>query len=105
MMKAALVLTLSGMNVTEGVLIASAEDGLADTVRPRLDRMGARVDRIHAIDQLFDLDEPGFERLEAAVFEIYPVLLEIASSLSLQPVVQDLCMTSIPALHFLNSFP
>lgn len=59
------------------VLIASAEDGIADTIRPRLDRMGARIDRIHASDNLFDLDEIGFQRLESTIFEIMPVLIII----------------------------
>jgi AAA domain len=32
-----------------GVLLVSAEDGLADTIRPRLDAAGADVDRVHAL--------------------------------------------------------
>jgi hypothetical protein len=31
------------------VIVLSAEDGLADTVRPRLDALGADVDRVHAL--------------------------------------------------------
>jgi hypothetical protein len=32
-----------------GVLLVSAEDGLADTIRPRLDAAGADVDRVYAL--------------------------------------------------------
>ena len=39
-----------------GVVILTAEDGLADTVRPRLDAMGADVARIVAIDAVKDGD-------------------------------------------------
>jgi RecA-family ATPase len=40
-----------GGDVAEGdVLIVTAEDGLADTVRPRLDNLGADVSRVHHID-------------------------------------------------------
>jgi hypothetical protein len=59
------------------VLIASCEDGLADTIRPRLDGMGADLSAISAIDGLFTLDDGGFELLEGWVQQTVPGLLII----------------------------
>lgn len=47
------------------VLLASAEDGLGDTIRPRLDAMGADGSRIFAIDGALTLDQNGFALLES----------------------------------------
>jgi hypothetical protein len=41
------------------VVIMSAEDGLADTIRPRLDAAGADVTRIHAVTGVTEVDEDG----------------------------------------------
>lgn len=57
------------------VVIASAEDGLGDTIRPRLDAMGADVSRIHAIDGPLTLDDAGFLALESAIVTVRPRLL------------------------------
>jgi hypothetical protein len=45
------------------VLLMSAEDGLADTVRPRLDAAGADVTMVHAIEGVPMLDEQTGERV------------------------------------------
>ena len=45
--------------VPERVLILTAEDGLADTIRPRLDTLEADLDCIKALDGYFLLDDPG----------------------------------------------
>ena len=39
----------AGMAAEGNVLVVSAEDGLEDTIRPRLDSLGATLSRIHAI--------------------------------------------------------
>jgi DNA repair protein RadA/Sms len=57
------------------VLMLSAEDGLADTLRPRLDAVGADVRRVHALGEPLTLDAPGLLRLEAAIIERTPVLV------------------------------
>ena len=57
------------------VLLASAEDGLGDTIRPRLDAMGADVSRIHAIDGPLTFDDVGFLTLESAIVTVRPRLL------------------------------
>src|SRR5581483_5588324 len=52
-----------------GVVLLNAEDGLEDTIRPRLDAAGADVDRVLALDRV-----PGgdgdYERLPALPLDI-----------------------------------
>lgn len=59
------------------VLLASAEDGLSDTIKPRLTAMQANTGIISAIEDLFTLDEAGFEQLEEKIIEVTPVLVII----------------------------
>ncbi len=60
------------------VLLASAEDGLGDTIRPRLDSLGAKVDNIFAIEGALTLDnDEGFTILEDHIREVQPALLGI----------------------------
>ena len=73
-----------GGNALQGnVLLISAEDGLEDTIRPRLDLLGANLSRIHAISTVvregdkevtFSLVDHLTE-LEAAVLEHQACLL------------------------------
>jgi len=66
----------------ETVLIMSAEDGLADTIRPRLEAMGAAIGRVVALRGL--TDEEGKDRpltladldvIEKAIVEHHPALV------------------------------
>lgn len=59
------------------VLMLSAEDGLGDTLRPRLDAVGADVRRVHALNEPLTFDAPGLLRLEAAIIERPPALVII----------------------------
>ena len=59
------------------VLMLSAEDGLGDTLRPRLDAVGADVQRVFALDEPLTFDTPGLLRLEAAIIEYTPALVII----------------------------
>src|SRR5262249_30402501 len=64
------------------VLMLSAEDGLGDTLRPRLDACGADVDRVIALNMLekdgvASFSEEGLSRLEATIIQYRPVLLII----------------------------
>jgi len=59
------------------VLMLSAEDGLADTLRPRLDAVGADVSRVFALNEPLTFDELGLLRLEAAIIEHAPILLTV----------------------------
>src|SRR5205085_7166209 len=59
------------------VLILSAEDGLADTLRPRLDAVGADTSRMLALDEPLTLDTVGLLKLEAVIIEHNPKLVII----------------------------
>ncbi len=58
-------------------MMASAEDGLGDTIKPRLAAMGADISVIRAVDGLFTLDDGGFQWLEDKILEDIPILLVI----------------------------
>lgn len=71
------------------VILMSAEDGVADTIRPRLDAAGANCERVYAFDSVTYEDEEGrlqsrppsipadIDRLEALVREVGAVLVVI----------------------------
>lgn len=65
--------------ITPGnVLILSAEDSLSHTVKPRLVVMGANLDRIFAIDEVFSFsDFKDFIKFQAIVAEYEPRLIII----------------------------
>lgn len=67
----------SKMEYEGKVLIASAEDGLGDTIRPRLESMKANLNNIAAIPELMTLDDAGYTMLDKYISEILPVLLII----------------------------
>lgn len=57
-------------------LIFTAEDGLGDTLRPRLDAMQANVSRIHAWDQPVNLsEEEGLKTVERMIDELRPQIV------------------------------
>jgi putative DNA primase/helicase len=57
-------------------LIFTAEDGLADTLRPRLDRLGADCDAVFLHDQPLDLaQDEDFAEIEQALAEHRPRLV------------------------------
>ena len=66
-----------GMNLTEplNVIYQSAEDGLADTVKPRLEQAGADCERISVIDEKIKSLSMIDERLEEAVIRTGAKLL------------------------------
>jgi hypothetical protein len=59
------------------VLMLSVEDGLADTIRPRLDSMRADVTRIDALEGPLVFDDAGLLRLEAEIIDLKPKLVII----------------------------
>jgi len=59
------------------VLYFSTEDGLADTIRPRMDGMGADVGQIFVSDQPLTLDDSGFEELRQFALQKEPDLIVI----------------------------
>lgn len=59
------------------LLLSGSEDGLADTIRPRLDAVGADCARIFAIDEPFTFDQSGLIRLTGLIAELQPSLVVI----------------------------
>jgi len=57
------------------VLVLSAEDGLADTIKPRLQSFGADCERIFAPIKLFTLDATGLSLLENLTVKYTPKLV------------------------------
>ena len=51
----------------ESTLLMTAEDGLGDTVRPRLDALGADLTRVKAVDQPLIFDDAGLQGIENAL--------------------------------------
>lgn len=69
---------LGSKDRTKGkVLLMSAEDGLGDTIRPRLDVLGGDVKNIYAYASPVYLDEDGFAEVEEQIAKIKPVLVII----------------------------
>lgn len=75
------------------VVLLSAEDGLADTIRPRLDAAGADCTRVVALKAIMSHDENGdyrrpldlardIERIEAAVGEVQDCRLVVIDPVS-----------------------
>jgi hypothetical protein len=59
------------------VLLLSAEDGLADTVRPRLDALGADVTRVHVLQSV--ADRSGREREPSLISDLGAIEQTLAS--------------------------
>ena len=51
----------------ESTLLMTCEDGLGDTIRPRLDALGADLDRVKAVDQPLTFDNVGLQGIENAL--------------------------------------
>jgi archaellum biogenesis ATPase FlaH len=79
------------------VLIMSAEDGLADTVRPRLDAAGADVTKVHAIEGVTILDEHGERILRPLTLADVAALDEAINRTGARLLVIDVVMAYLPA--------
>jgi ribosomal protein L32 len=64
-------------NTPGNVLMLSIEDGLADTIRPRLDTMQADVTRIFAIPDTLILNDSGLLQIESKIITLKPMLVVI----------------------------
>ena len=51
----------------ESTLLMTCEDGLGDTIRPRLDALGADVDKVKAVNQPLVFDDAGLQGIENAL--------------------------------------
>lgn len=59
------------------VLLLSAEDGLEDTIRPRLEMLDANIDNIFAIKETFVFDDKAFIQLQEKIFDTNAILVII----------------------------
>ncbi len=59
------------------VLLLSCEDGLSDTIRPRLEAMGADLDRVFSIHKPFSFDDAGLQGVILHLKEIHPLLVVV----------------------------
>jgi hypothetical protein len=78
------------------VLILSAEDGLADTIRPRLDAAGADVDRVHALTEVRYTDEDGRSRARSVTLADVGLIEDAVTRVGARLVVVDVLMAFLP---------
>lgn len=78
------------------VLLMSAEDGLADTVRPRLDAAGADVSNVHAIEGVPIVDEDGERTLRPPTLADLAALEDAISRTGARLLVIDVIMAYLP---------
>ena len=79
------------------VLLMSAEDGLADTVRPRLDAAGADVSLVHAIEGVPIADETGEVSLRPPTLADTVALEEAIIETDARLLVVDVIMAYLPS--------
>jgi hypothetical protein len=79
------------------VLILSAEDGLADTIRPRLDAAEADVTRVHAIQGRSIIDADGNRVLEPLTLADITSLETAIRTTGARLLIVDVLMAYIPA--------
>ncbi|MDL2231967.1 AAA family ATPase [Ruminococcaceae bacterium OttesenSCG-928-L11] len=60
----------SGCHIPASVIFQTAEDGLADTIKPRLEQLGADCGRVHVIDEDEQSLSLSDERIEAAIIKM-----------------------------------
>ncbi|MCU1612775.1 MAG: hypothetical protein JWO98_315 [Frankiales bacterium] len=76
-----------------GVLLLSAEDGLADTIVPRLTVAGADLSRVHALTDVPSVDEDGeLRRIPPSLPRDIPTMEKIVAEKKVALVVIDVLM-------------
>ncbi len=76
-----------------GVLLLSAEDGLADTIVPRLAAAGADLGRVHALTDVPSVDEDGeVRRVPPSLPRDVPVIEKVVTEKNIKLVVVDVLM-------------
>ena len=68
----------------------TAEDGAADTIRPRLDAAGADVDKVHAITTPLSFDKAGAATLKREIERVRPALVIIDPIVAYRPERTDM---------------
>jgi AAA domain-containing protein len=72
------------------VLLLTAEDGAADTIRPRLDAAGADLSKVHVITEPLSLDKYGAAKLKAEIERLKPALVIIDPIVAYLPERTDM---------------
>jgi hypothetical protein len=70
-------LPLSKKSTRGKVLLLCGEDGPEDTIRPRLDQVGADSNKVWLLNQTVTFDEEGVEEVDGVMSELKPKLLII----------------------------
>jgi hypothetical protein len=78
------------------VILMSAEDGLADTVRPRLDAADADVKRVHALEGVPIVDEDGERTLRPPTLADIVTLENTITTTQARLLVVDVVMAYLP---------
>jgi hypothetical protein len=78
------------------VLILSAEDGLADTIRPRLDAAGADTTKVHALTGVTYVDDDGNQRSRSVTLADVGAIEAAVTRFSARLVVVDVLMAYLP---------
>ncbi len=81
---------------TGDVLILSAEDGLADTIRPRLDAAGGDPARVHALTDIRYLDDDGQTRTRPATLADAKLIEQTVRRYGVRLVIIDVLMAYLP---------
>jgi hypothetical protein len=79
------------------VLLLSAEDGLADTIRPRLDAAGGDPRQVHALTEVRYRDENDQERTRPVTLSDLDAIEKVVRDLGAVLVVVDVLMAFMPS--------
>jgi len=79
------------------VLILSAEDGLADTIRPRLDAAGGDPARVHALTGVTVTDDDGEPLVRPVTLADHAVIATTVRRYRVKLVIVDVLMALLPA--------
>ncbi|MGZ9828755.1 AAA family ATPase [Tsukamurella ocularis] len=79
------------------VVLLSGEDGLADTVRPRLDAAGADVTRVHAVSGITDVAPDGTVHLVPPTLADVRQLGQLVERVGARLLVVDVLMAYLPS--------
>ncbi len=82
--------------VAGDVLVMSAEDGLADTIRPRLDAAGGDADRVHSLRAIHFRDDDGNLRERAITLADTDAIEQAVRRHHARLVIVDVLMAYLP---------
>lgn len=79
------------------VVLLSAEDGMADTIRPRLDAAGADANRVHAFTSITERDEDGVLRSRPPTLLDSTHLHQVVHERQARLLIIDVLMAYLPS--------